>query len=218
MGEDGIHLLGLRDAPGNRLDRPGAAAYPGLEAAEGAINLRLFNSPDEARDSHKQGVEALLLRRFAKDYAFMERNLVLPAEYQKSALYFGGEAAVEKMLAASLRMDVFRKNIRGSEEFKSYGETVVRLLFERAHVLWGAAAPVLDAHARVRADLAAIEKAKAANKASGRDPGRDPGRRGAPRPGRFPGRFAIDRLETWPATSRLAACGPSGPRTSPRRT
>jgi ATP-dependent helicase HrpA len=41
---------------------------------------------------------------------------------------------------------------------------VVRLLFERAHALWEAARAVLDAQARVRADLAAIGKAKASNK------------------------------------------------------
>jgi ATP-dependent helicase HrpA len=143
---------------------PGAAAYPGLEPAEGGANLRLFASSWEALESHKRGVEALLLLRFAKDFGFMERRLILPAEYLKTALYFGGAAAVEKMLAESLRADVFRKDIRSAEDFKSYGETVVRLLFERAHALWEAARAVLDAHARVRADLAAIGKAKASNK------------------------------------------------------
>jgi ATP-dependent helicase HrpA len=115
-------------------------------------------------DSHARGVESLLLLKFAKDVRFIERRLVLPAEYQKTALYFGGPAAVEKMLAGSLRADVFRKDIRSAEEFKSYAETVVRLLFERAHTLWEAARAVLDAYARVRADLAAIGKAKGSNK------------------------------------------------------
>ena len=143
---------------------PGAAAYPGLEPAAGGANLRLFASSEQALESHKRGVEALLLVRFAKDFRFMERRLVLPAEYQKTALFFGGPAAVEKMLAESLRADVFRKDIRSAEEYKSYGETVVRLLFERAHALWEAVRAVLDAHARLRADLAAIGKAKASNK------------------------------------------------------
>jgi len=143
---------------------PGAAAYPGLEPTESGANLHLFASSGEALESHKKGVESLLLLKFAKDVRFIERRLVLPAEYQKTALYFGGPAAVEKMLAGSLRADVFRKDIRNAEEFKSYAETVVRLLFERAHTLWEAARAVLDAYARVRADLAAIEKAKGSNK------------------------------------------------------
>ncbi len=144
---------------------PGAAAYPGLEPVEGGANLRLFASHEEALDSHKKGVESLFLLQFAKDFRFVERRLVLPAEYQKAVLYFGGAAAVEKMLAGSLRADVFRKDIRSAEEFKSYAETVVRLLFERAHALWEAARVVLDAYVRVRADLAAIGKANPANKA-----------------------------------------------------
>jgi ATP-dependent helicase HrpA len=144
---------------------PGAAAFPGLEAAGSAVNLRLFKTQDEARRSHVQGVEALLMLKFAKDLKFMERHLALPMEYQRTALYFGGKTAFERMLLDALRLDVFRKNIRSEEEFKSYGETVVRALFERAHILWGAVKPVLDAYKNLRATLYVIEQANAANKA-----------------------------------------------------
>jgi len=144
---------------------PGAVAFPGLEAAGGSVNIRLFKTQDEARRAHVQGVETLLLLKFAKDLKFMERHLGLPVEYQRTALYFGGKAALEKMLLDALRLDVFRKNIRSEEEFKSYGETVVGQLFERAHILWSAVKPVLDAYQAVRASLYVIEQARAANKA-----------------------------------------------------
>ena len=124
------------------------------------MNLRLFKTQDEARRSHVRGVEALLMLKFAKDLKFMERHLALPVEYQRTALYFGGKAAFEKLLLDALRMDVFRKNIRSEEEFKSYGETVVRSLFERAQVLWGAVKPVLDAYQSLRATLYVIEQAQ----------------------------------------------------------
>ena len=144
---------------------PGAAAFPGLEAVGGSVNLRLFKTQDEARRAHVQGVEALLLLKFAKDLKFMERHLGLPVEYQRTALYFGGKGALEKMLLDALRMDVLRKNIRSEEDLKSYSETVVGQLFERAHILWSAVKPVLEAYQGVRASLYVIEQARAANKA-----------------------------------------------------
>ena len=144
---------------------PGAVAFPGLEAAGGAAGLRLFKTQDEARRAHIQGVEALLWLKFAKDLKFMERHLALPLEYQRTALYFGGKAAFEKLLLDALRTDVFRKNIRSEEEFKSYSETVVRALFERAHALWNAVKPVLDAYQDLRASLYVVEQARAGNKA-----------------------------------------------------
>jgi len=143
---------------------PGAVAYPGLEPAENGANLRLFRTDAEALTSHKKGAEALLLLKFAKDLKFMERHLALPAEYHKSALYFGGEAAVERMLLENLKAEVFGKNLRSEEEFKSYSETVVRALFEKAHLLWEATRPVLAAYQELHATLYAIEKTNPSNK------------------------------------------------------
>lgn len=143
---------------------PGAVAYPGLEPAENGVNLRLFRTDAEALTSHKKGVEALLLLKFAKDLKFMERHLALPAEYHKAALYFGGEAAVERMLLENLKAEVFGKNLRSEEEFKSYSEIVVRALFEKAHLLWEATRPILAAYQELHATLYAIEKTNPSNK------------------------------------------------------
>jgi ATP-dependent helicase HrpA len=144
---------------------PGAVAFPGLEVTGNAVNLRLFKTQEEARTAHVLGVEALLLQKFSKDVKFMERHLALPPDFQRVALYFGGKANFEKTLLDALRRDVFRKNIRSEEEYKSYVETVVRSLFERAHVLWAAVKPVLDAYQGVRASLYVIEQSIPANKA-----------------------------------------------------
>jgi ATP-dependent helicase HrpA len=144
---------------------PGAVAYPGLEPGNNGANLRLFKTRGEALFSHRRGVQSLLLLRFAKDLKFMERHLVLPAEYQKAALYFGGSAAFEKMLLENLKADVCQKDLRSEEEFKAYSETVVRALFERAHALWESVRPILDAYLDLHTTLYTIDKSNAANKA-----------------------------------------------------
>jgi ATP-dependent helicase HrpA len=144
---------------------PGAVAYPGLEAGANGANLRLFKTYEEALISHKKGVQTLLLPKFAKDLKFMERRLVLPLEYHKAALYFGGKEAVEKMLVENLKTAVFQKDIRSAEEFKAYADTFVRALFEKAHALWEAARPVLAAYQEIHAALYTIEKTHASNKA-----------------------------------------------------
>jgi ATP-dependent helicase HrpA len=143
---------------------PGAIAYPGLETAENGANLRLFKTEEEALASHKRGVQALLLLKFAKDLKFMERYLVLPEEYQKTALYFGGKAAFEKMLLERLKAEVFQKNLRSEEEFKAYAETVVRQLFEKAHALWEVTRPIFVAYQEIHVAVYAIEKTSSSNR------------------------------------------------------
>jgi len=143
---------------------PGAIACPGLERAENGANLRLFRTYEEALGSHKKGVQTLLLLKFVKDLKFMERRLVLPVDDHKAALYFGGEAAVERMLHERLRSEVFEKNLRTEEEYKAYAETVVRALFEKGQALWEATRPVLAAYQEIHAVLYAIEKTNPSNK------------------------------------------------------
>ncbi len=143
----------------------GAVAYPGLEPGENGVNLRLFDSAEDAFASHVRGVEALFLRSFAKDLKFMERHLSLPAEYERAALYFGGRENVERMLLENLKREVFQKNVRSEEDFKTAAGAVVRELFSRAHALWEATRPVLDAFLDTHTTLYSIEKLDAANKA-----------------------------------------------------
>ena len=146
---------------------PSAIACPGLEPAENHVNIRLFKTTEEALVSHKKGVQTLLLLKFSKDLKFMERYLVLPAEYLKAALYFGGKEAVEKMLLENLKVEVFQKNLRSPEDFRAYSETIVKGLFEKGHKILEATVKVLEAYQRLRAELYAIEKTDPSNRAVG---------------------------------------------------
>lgn len=144
---------------------PFLKAHPALEPAEKGVNLILFKTHEEALTSHEKGVEALLLQRFAKDLEYMRRYLVLPEEYEKPALYFGGKSAVEKSLLDNLRREIFRQNLRTKEEFEAFAETIVRALFEKEHTLREATLNILGAYQRTRRVLQAIEASSRPNQA-----------------------------------------------------
>lgn len=142
----------------------GAAAYPGLSLGQnGSLGVRIFRTGEQARASHQAGVEAILMRQFAKDVKYVERHIVLSAEYLKTALFFGGKTAVEKALLERLKGDVLRPGIRSGVELRAYAEAVVRALFEKGQVLAQAAAALFDAYRQART---AVEEIAAANPSS----------------------------------------------------
>jgi ATP-dependent helicase HrpA len=140
---------------------PLLAAYPALESAERGANIRLFDNREEAIASHRRGVQSLLLVKYAKDLEFMKRYLRLPEELVPNALFFGGQATVEKSLHLSLAREVLQKDIRSEEEFKAWSTAVVRTLFAKGHELMKAVGQTLEALGRIRATLAALKKGRA---------------------------------------------------------
>jgi ATP-dependent helicase HrpA len=142
----------------------GAAAFPGLSCGEnGSVGVRLFRTREQARASHEAGVESILMRKFAKDVKYVERHIVLPAEFLKTALLFGGKPAVEKTLLERLKGQVLRPGIRSGVELRAYAEGIVRALFETGQSLSQTAASLLDAYRPART---AVEDITAANPAS----------------------------------------------------
>jgi ATP-dependent helicase HrpA len=156
-GKENLTSWDFGDLPESIAVGPFMTAYPALEATEKGINLRIFRNREEALSSHEPGIEALLLLRFAKDLEFMARYLVLPEEYEKTALYFGGRSAVEKSMLESLRREVFRRNLRTREEFEAYAGGVVQALYDKGHILWEAVLQVFNAYEKTRRTLQNIE-------------------------------------------------------------
>ncbi|OGD19416.1 MAG: ATP-dependent RNA helicase HrpA [Candidatus Aminicenantes bacterium RBG_13_64_14] len=144
---------------------PLAEAFPGLEpASDRGANLRLFNNKEEARESHRRGVAALLLVKHAKDLEFLRRYLLLPEEAGRAALHFGGKAVLEKALHESLRREVFERDVRTEAEFRAYGAGVVKSLFEKGHELVKAAGGALEAYLAARRALSGMKKDRGTSK------------------------------------------------------
>ena len=132
---------------------PYTAAFPGFEAGEKGVNIRLFRSREEAAASHPAGVAALVLPRFAKDLEFVKRYLALPEECDAAALFFGGKAAVMKAMAEALKREVFRKNVRTKEEFDALAAGAVRDLFAKGTELKDLVVRIVGAFGKVRGGL-----------------------------------------------------------------
>ena len=124
-------------------------------AASRSVCIRLFPTRAEAEASHRQGVRALLMRRFAKDLAFVRRYHKIPAEHDRAALFFGGREALEQGIESALARDVLERNIRTQAEFKAWEAEAGRTLFDRGHALTQAVVRVVALNAKVRAALGA---------------------------------------------------------------
>lgn len=124
-------------------------------AGGGAVAVRLFPTRAEAEAAHKKGVRALLMRKFAKELAFVRRYHKIPAEHDRAALFFGGREALEGAIEEALARDVFERDIRSEAEYKAYEAEVGRSLFERGHALTQTVVKTVELNAKLRAGLAA---------------------------------------------------------------
>jgi ATP-dependent helicase HrpA len=176
----------------------GILAYPALEPAGRGAVLRLFKTREEAAAAHPGGVAALLLPKFAKDLKYMERHLALPEELKPTALYFGGKAALEKMMLENLKFQVFRRDIRTPEEFRAYAEGVVRALFEKGTALLAITTKILEEYGKLRTDLDAILAGRKGSKAIAAAVERIKGETGALIPNNFIEVYSPDRLSQIP--------------------
>jgi ATP-dependent helicase HrpA len=132
-------------------------AYPALKTppdVAATVEIRLFPSRGEAEVSHRQGVRWLLMRKFAKELAFVRRYHKIPAELDRAALHFGGREAVEGAIEEALAREVFERNIRTEAAYRAYETEVGRTLFEKGHALTQTAVKIVELHAELRAELA----------------------------------------------------------------
>jgi len=139
-------------------------AYPALHVEKEGISIRLYKDYEEALRSHLLGVEALLLQQYSKDLEYMKRHLVLPEEYSKTALYFGGKEAIQKWLYSKLRHEVFRKNFRSQKEYTDYKENINIYLNEKNLQLLNMTIEILSSYQKTRSVLSSIEKSYPENK------------------------------------------------------
>jgi len=117
------------------------------------VGIRIFATRAEAAAEHPGGVRWLLLRKFAKELAFVRRYHKIPAEFDRAALYFGGREAVEKAIEEALARNVFERDIRTQAEYTAYEAEAGRTLFEKGHALTQTTLKVLSLNTTLRAEL-----------------------------------------------------------------
>ncbi|OGD28180.1 MAG: ATP-dependent RNA helicase HrpA [Candidatus Aminicenantes bacterium RBG_19FT_COMBO_65_30] len=133
-------------------ERETSAPHVGT-SGEGTVGIRLFATRVEAAAAHPVGVRRLLMRKFAKELAFVRRYHKIPAELDRAALYFGGREAVEKAIEEGLARDVFERDIRTQAEYTAYEAEVGRTLFEKGHALTQTVVKIIELNAALRIEL-----------------------------------------------------------------
>ncbi|MFZ5572094.1 MAG: ATP-dependent RNA helicase HrpA [Thermodesulfobacteriota bacterium] len=127
--------------------------YPGLEKADASVNLRLFEHPDAAMDSHLQGTRLLFQLHFSKELKFLRRNLVLPSMVGAAATAFGGVKPLTSQLFERICDDLFARNIRSRVAFETHAETVKPSIQEAGKQLLDRVIPVLREYGETAAAL-----------------------------------------------------------------
>ena len=145
--------LVVEEKRGSNLPFAAKGRFDPLLISEPTIEIRLFPGRAEAEASHKKGVRALLMRKFAKELAFVRRYHKIPAEFDRAALFFGGRETLERAIEEALARDVFERNIRTEAEYKGHESEVGRTLFEKGHALTQTAVKIVELYARLRAAL-----------------------------------------------------------------
>jgi len=142
--------------------------YPGLQKVdpnEKSVNLRLFQSSEEAMESHKDGVALLFTLHFSKDLKFLKKMLKLPKDMDKKSNYFGGSSHFENRMYESIIKKLFFKNIRSKDAFFTHAESIAQSILSEGRELLNQSLLVLEAYHETRSTIYALETAHNTNKA-----------------------------------------------------
>jgi ATP-dependent helicase HrpA len=134
--------------------------YPGIQKAsqqEKSVNLRLFLSPDQAVDVHKNGVAELYAIHFSTDLKFLKKALTLPKKREKTATYFGGAKRFQEKLYENIINSLFCKDIRSRDAFYSHAESVAPAILSSGRKLLDRSLSVLEAYHETRTELYSLE-------------------------------------------------------------
>jgi len=143
----------------------GISVYPGLEAVEGSVNLRLFLSRDDAVGSNRKGVARLLSMKLDRDIKLLRRNWPLPDDAVRIAVYFGGKAELEKVMLRAVLNRLFLADIRSREAFEARAAAASAEMFEQYREVRDHAISILNAYERMRSFLFNMENSKKSGQA-----------------------------------------------------
>ncbi len=98
--------------------------FPGLEAREDKIDLKLFKSRSRADQEHALGILALYRKRFPDDFKALKKDIRTARGLGQIAPFFSGRADFMDAMARCLTRALFARNIRTREEFSSHAQSV----------------------------------------------------------------------------------------------
>jgi len=139
-------------------------AYPGLEAGDGCVRIRLFKSNQDAHISHINGIAALYKIYFRDELKYLKKNLSLSADAKKYAESFCGAKKYENAIFEKVMHDLFCKNIRTHDVFMSHAEHVAQHILPTGQMFLNSGIPFLKAYYDCATILKNTEKTNRVNR------------------------------------------------------
>jgi ATP-dependent helicase HrpA len=132
--------------------------WPGLEADENGVNLRVFENRSQALASHTKGVVRLFTLYLAKDLKYLKKSLLFAEIDNARANYLGGSKKLLDRLYDGIIRDLFYKNIRRQADFMALAESVRPGIIGSGQQMLQTVSTVLEAVFNVRLLFSDLEK------------------------------------------------------------
>ena len=139
----------------------GSTFFPALvrlAAGQTGVGLKVFNTHEEARQHHGDGVAALLEIILAADLRYLKRQLRLPVELARRVRFPGGADALEQQLYDRVLRDRLHCHLRSAEAFEKHVVAVRKELIRDGQKLITLVTPVLTTLDAVRETLFGLER------------------------------------------------------------
>jgi ATP-dependent helicase HrpA len=138
-------------------------AYPALEAAEGYVNIRLFNNPAEATIAHRKGVTELYAILFNNDLKYLKKSIVLKGKIKQLADVMGLTKFLENSVYERVLRDLFDRPFRTKEAFSRHGKDVASVILPSGQEVITMITPLIKAYHDLTAKLRVLQKANRFN-------------------------------------------------------
>ncbi|MGD1152495.1 MAG: ATP-dependent RNA helicase HrpA [Syntrophales bacterium] len=139
-------------------------AYPGLEAAAGCVNIRLYKDKHGAEVLHKKGVAALYKIYFKDELKYLKKAISLKGDMKQWADSLRGARSVESAILDKLAHDLFSENIRSRDAFIRHAEDIRGRILPHGQDMVNRCEPAIKSYYDTSTYLKNLENANSANK------------------------------------------------------
>jgi ATP-dependent helicase HrpA len=139
-------------------------AYPSLQAAEGSVNLRLFQTRAEADAAHAMGITALYGLHFQPELKYLKKSLVLSGDIKVWSAAFGGHKALENKLYEKILQDLFCVPVRTAAAFHRHAEAATPRILPAGQEVLRKIKPFVQAYHEAVASLHTLDMSHRSNK------------------------------------------------------
>ena len=139
-------------------------AYPGLQAAHGCVNIRLYKDKHGAEVLHKKGVAALYTIYFKEELKYLKKATSLSGDMKQWADSCCGARSVENAIFDKLAHDLFSKNIRSRDAFNRHAEDIRSRILPHGQDILNRCGPAIKSYYDTSTYLKNLENANRANK------------------------------------------------------